>query len=98
MKDTSTAAPQGSDGLRRAAHLALSLALDVGIVFGSYALALSLKFDGDVPAESWRQLAWAGPLIAFAYILAYQILGVYRTAWQYGSVRDAILLAAAVGV
>jgi FlaA1/EpsC-like NDP-sugar epimerase len=57
-----------------------------------------LKFDGEVPGESWRQLAWAGPLIAFAYILAYQVLGVYRTAWQYGSVRDALLLAAAVAI
>src|SRR5262249_14021983 len=64
----------------------------------SYALALSLKFDGDVPSESWRQLAWAGPLIAFAYILAYQAFGVYRTAWQYGSVRDAVYLAGAVAV
>jgi FlaA1/EpsC-like NDP-sugar epimerase len=74
------------------------LVLDVGIVIVSYAVALSLKFDGNVPAESWQQLAWAGPLIAFAYILAYQSFGVYRTAWQYGSVRDAFILALAVGV
>jgi FlaA1/EpsC-like NDP-sugar epimerase len=51
-----------------------------------------------VPNESWTQLLWAGPLIAFAYILAYQFFGVYRTAWQYGSMRDALLLAIAVGV
>lgn len=92
-------APSGlGDWLRRAGRVFLSLALDVGIVLASYALALSLKFDGDVPGESWRQLAWAGPLIAFAYILAYQVLGVYRTAWQYGSVRDALLLAVAVAI
>lgn len=76
----------------------LPLILDLAIVLGAYALALSLKFDGSVPGESWRQLAWAGPLIAFAYILSYQVLGVYRTAWQYGSVRDALLLALAVAV
>jgi FlaA1/EpsC-like NDP-sugar epimerase len=84
--------------LNRAGRLFLSIGLDVGIVIASYALALYLKFDGNVPNESWNQLAWAGPLIAFAYILAYQVLGVYRTAWQYGSVRDALLLALAVAV
>ncbi|HLF80087.1 MAG TPA: nucleoside-diphosphate sugar epimerase/dehydratase [Dehalococcoidia bacterium] len=92
------ASDHNSDWPARAGRVFLSLVLDVVIVIGSYALALSLKFDGDVPAESWRQLAWAGPLIAFAYILAYQVLGVYRTAWQYGSVRDALLLAGAVAV
>jgi FlaA1/EpsC-like NDP-sugar epimerase len=84
--------------IARTVRLLLSFLLDIGIVLGSYALALSLKFDGSVPGESWRQLAWAGPLIAFAYILAYQAFGVYRTAWQYGSVRDAVFLAAAVAV
>jgi FlaA1/EpsC-like NDP-sugar epimerase len=84
--------------VRRARLLFLSLILDLAIVIGSYALALYLKFDTQVPNESWHQLLWAGPLIAFAYILAYQSFGVYRTAWQYGSVRDALLLALAVGV
>ncbi len=84
--------------LYRAGRVFLSLVLDVCIVLGSYSLALSLKFDGHVPGESWRQLAWAGPLIAIAYILAYQVLGVYRTAWQYGSVRDALLLFGAVAI
>lgn len=84
--------------LYRAGRVFLSLVLDVCIVLGSYSLALTLKFDGHVPGESWRQLAWAGPLIAIAYILAYQVLGVYRTAWQYGSVRDALLLFGAVAI
>ncbi len=90
------ATPAGFIG--RTVRFLFPLILDVGIVLASYTLALSLKFDGDVPDESWRQLFWAGPLIAFAYILAYQFLGVYRTAWQYGSVRDALLLAGAVAV
>ncbi len=72
--------------------------LDIAIVLIAYTIALSLKFDGDVPGESWRTLAWAGPLIGFAYILSYQALGVYRTAWQYGSLRDAVLLAVGVTV
>jgi FlaA1/EpsC-like NDP-sugar epimerase len=86
------------DSLAQAGRFALSLLLDVGIVVGSYAVALTLKFDGDVPAESWRAMIWASPLIALAYILAYQSLGVYRTAWQYGSLRDALLLAGAVAL
>lgn len=98
MKDVPSAQTSVGDWLKRAGRFSFSLLQDVAIVLLSYALALSLKFDGDVPGESWRQLAWVGPLIAFAYILAYQVLGVYRTAWQYGSVRDALLLALAVGV
>lgn len=88
----------GDPFLVRAFRFIAPLILDVTIVIVSYALALSLKFDGNVPGESWRQLAWAGPLIALAYILAYQTFGVYRTAWQYGGVRDALVLALAVAV
>jgi FlaA1/EpsC-like NDP-sugar epimerase len=80
------------------ARFGLSLLLDVGIVVGAYAIALELKFDGNVPDESRRAMLWAAPLIAVAYILAYQALGVYRTAWQYGSLRDAVLLAGAVAL
>ena len=98
MKKSTTVNPKADSWSVRVARLFLSPVLDIGIVFASYALALWLKFDGNVPDESWRQLAWAGALIALAYISAYQILGVYRTAWQYGSVRDALLLALAVAI
>jgi FlaA1/EpsC-like NDP-sugar epimerase len=98
VRDTYPTQAGISGWLTRAGRVFLSLVLDLAIVIGSYALALYLKFDGRVPNESWHQLLWAGPLIAFAYILAYQTFGVYRTAWQYGSVRDALLLALAVGV
>jgi FlaA1/EpsC-like NDP-sugar epimerase len=84
--------------LRRTGSVLTWLTFDLIIVLCSYVLALWLRFDGTVPNESWNQLAWAGPLIGVAYILAYQMLGVYRTAWQYGSVRDALVLAVAVGV
>jgi FlaA1/EpsC-like NDP-sugar epimerase len=98
VKDAYTPRTGVAGWLIRAGRLFLSLLLDLAIVLGSYALALYLKFDGHVPSESWHQLLWAGPLIALAYIFAYQSFGVYRTAWQYGSVRDALLLAIAVGV
>ncbi len=84
--------------LQRSISVVTWLLLDMLIVMGSYALALWLRFDGKVPNESWHQLAWAGPLIGLAYILAYQILGVYRTAWQYGGIRDAVMLAVAVAL
>ncbi len=98
MKNSNPVEPKTDGWSTRVTRLFLSPVLDIGIVFASYALALWLKFDGNVPDESWRQLAWAGALIALAYISAYQILGVYRTAWQYGSVRDALLLAFAVAI
>ncbi len=91
MKD-----PNRMDRLTTASQLVLSLVLDIAIVLIAYTIALSLKFDGEVPTESWQALAWAGPLIGFGYILSYQALGVYRTAWQYGSLRDAVLLAVGV--
>ena len=98
MSRTRARRPESVGIARQTLRFVAPLLLDVAIVLASYALALSLKFDGNVPNESWRQLAWAGPLIAFAYILAYQTLGVYRTAWQYGSVRDALMLAVAVAL
>jgi FlaA1/EpsC-like NDP-sugar epimerase len=101
MNGTSAREPASNDRLRRGGKFALSLLVDIGIVIGAYAIALELKFndiEGGVPGESWRTLLWAGPVIAFAYILCYQALGVYRTAWQYGSLRDAVMLALAVAI
>jgi len=86
----------GNGRLGQLGRVILALIFDIAIVLIAYTIALSLKFDGEVPSQSWRTLAWAGPLIGFAYILAYQAFGVYRTAWQYGSLRDALLLAVAV--
>jgi FlaA1/EpsC-like NDP-sugar epimerase len=72
--------------------------MDIVIVCVAYAFALWLRFDGDVPNVSWNYLIWAGPLIGLAYVVAYQVVGVYRTAWQYASARDAVFLVAAIGV
>lgn len=95
----STPASSGiNSSLVRSGRMAWTIVLDILIVFASYGIGLYLKFDGTVPNESWNQLAAVGLLIALAYVAAFQIFGVYRTAWQYGSVRDAILLAFAVGI
>src|SRR4030065_2370348 len=69
------------------------LAVDFLIVMASYAAGLLLKFDGNVPGESWRWFLWAVPIIAVAYLFANLVFGVYRTAWQYGSIMDAFYLA-----
>src|SRR6476469_9828004 len=71
---------------------------DIAMVCVAYAFALWLRFDGDVPNVSWNYLLWAGPLIGLTYVVAYSIVGVYRTAWRYAGARDAVFMVAAVGV
>src|SRR4030042_302768 len=75
-----------------------SLLVDFLIVMGSYAAGLLLKFAGNVPGESWRGFLWAVPIIAVAYLFANLVFGVYRTAWQYGSIMDAFYLGLSVTV
>jgi len=72
------------------------LAIDFVIVMASYAAGLLLKFDGNVPGESWSWWFWAVPVIAVAYLFANLVFGVYRTAWQYGSVQDVFYLGLSV--
>ncbi|HEY8489465.1 MAG TPA: nucleoside-diphosphate sugar epimerase/dehydratase [Dehalococcoidia bacterium] len=84
--------------LRLHAPSLVSGAADFAIVLVSYALALALRFDGDVPAASWRWYAAFVPLIAAAYVLANAWAGVYRSAWQYGGLHDAVNLAKATAL
>lgn len=70
--------------------------LDVAAVYGGYAGALLLRFDGAVPADSWRVLWLVAPAIAAAYVAANLAVGVYHAAWQYGAVRDLFYLGVAV--
>ena len=72
-----------------------TMLFDIAMVCVAYAFALWLRFDGDVPNVSWNYLIWAGPLIGLAYVLAYYVVGVYRTAWQYAGARDAVSASAA---
>ena len=74
------------------------LALDALLVVAGYAAALALKFDGSVPRES---MVFFGQVIAFivlAYLVGNYFFGIYRTAWEYASIADAMSLAAAVGL
>jgi FlaA1/EpsC-like NDP-sugar epimerase len=70
--------------------------LDVAVVSASYAGALLLRFDGDVPAASWTALLQVTPVIAACYVAANFIFGVYHASWKYGGMRDLFYLAIAV--
>ena len=83
---------------RNAAQTAVAVLLDIAIVYAGYAVALLLRFDGEVPAESWSLFLKTGPALAAGYVGANWLFGVYRTAWQYGGVRDVINLALAVAI
>lgn len=74
------------------------LALDTLVVVASYAAALALRFDGDVPPESIRFFAIVWPAIVAAYLTGNYFFGIYRTAWQYASIADAMSLGSAVGL
>ena len=85
-----------SNQLRLFVRALPALAVDFLIVMVSYAAGLLLRFDAHVPRESWHWLLWAVPVIAVAYLLANMVFGVYRTAWQYGSIMDAFYLGLSV--
>lgn len=72
------------------------IVLDVAAVYGAYAGALLLRFDGNVPADSWRVFLQVAPAIAAGYVAANFIFGVYHAAWKYGGIRDLFYLAMAV--
>jgi FlaA1/EpsC-like NDP-sugar epimerase len=73
-------------------------ALDLGVVFAAFALALLLRFDGDVPDESWEWYPATAALYGAGLILTGLFFGVYRTAWQYGGVPDVLNLSRTVAV
>lgn len=74
------------------------LALDSLLVVACYAAALALKFDGTVPRESMVFFGQVIAVIVLAYLVGNYSFGIYRTAWQYASVGDAMSLASAVGL
>lgn len=82
----------------RDAGVLFLVALDVAAVYGSYAGALLLRFDGDVPARSWETYLQVCPAIAAAYVAANFLFGIYHTAWKYGGIRDLFYLAVAVAL
>ena len=81
----------------RALRVLITLCIDAGIVFACYLGALLLRFDGRVPADSISTFHAVVPLIILAYLISNYLLGIYRTAWQYGGIADALSLAQSTG-
>jgi FlaA1/EpsC-like NDP-sugar epimerase len=74
------------------------LALDALLIVAGYAAALALRFDGAVPRESMIFFGQVIGIIVLAYLVGNYFFGIYRTAWQYASLADAVSLASAVGL
>ncbi len=72
--------------------------LDAAIVVAAYAFALTLRFEFDVPGDSWDWLAILGAPIAATYVVANLVLGSYHVIWRYASSRDAARLGQAAVV
>ena len=84
--------------LKRVLSLLPVLALDALLIIASYAAALALRFDGAIPRESMVFFGQVIAIIVLAYIVGNYFFSIYRTAWQYASLADAINLASAVGL
>ena len=84
--------------LRGLLRLAPIVALDAAVVIASYAAALALRFDGDVPSQSIRFFAATSWFIALAYIAGNVFFRIYRTSWKYAGIVDAFNLALSIGV
>src|SRR3990170_2319103 len=82
----------------RGVRLIPVLVLDALLVVASYAAALALRFDGAVARESMVFFGQVIGVIVLAYLVGNYFFGIYRTAWQYASVADAMSLASAVGL
>ncbi len=84
--------------VERVVRLLPVLVLDALLVVASYSAALALKFDGTVPRESMVFFGQVVAAIVVAYLVGNYFFGIYRTAWHYASVADAMSLASAVGL
>jgi FlaA1/EpsC-like NDP-sugar epimerase len=72
--------------LRRDVPLAV---LDAVVVFLSYLLPLSLRFEGNVPGTYWENFWLLVPLFTAIHLAANLALGLYGQMWRYASVREA---------
>src|SRR5215216_4290431 len=82
---------------RGAGRMVAAMVLDGIVVVAGYAVALLLRFDGEVPRISWETFWAAAPVLVALYVAGFFAFGIYRTAWQYGGTHDVLTLAAAVG-
>lgn len=86
--------PAAPDLLR----LAPAVLADAAIVLAAYAAALALRFDGDVPMESIRFFGIVSWFLVLSYVAGNAFFGIYRTAWKYAGIVDALNLAISIGL
>lgn len=70
--------------------------IDLSIFGASLALAYLLRFDGNIPEQSQKQLLVLLPYVAFARLAANGLFGVYRIMWRYVGLREALRIGEAV--
>ncbi|MEX2238081.1 MAG: nucleoside-diphosphate sugar epimerase/dehydratase [Dehalococcoidia bacterium] len=80
------------------ARFVAAAVLDLLIVYAAFALALFLRFDANVPNDSWEWYPASAGLYAAGFILVGTLFGIYRTAWQYAGVPDILNLSRTVAV
>ena len=68
------------------------LVLDFILIYVSYAIALVLRFDGNVPYAYAQGLIISLPLIGGLHLLVNGIFGLHRRMWKYASLQDFISL------
>jgi len=72
--------------LRRDVPLAI---LDAVIVIPAYLIPLALRFQGRIPADSWRRFWLLLPLVVAVHIGCNYAFGLYGQMWRYASVQEA---------
>lgn len=82
----------------RLANRTGQLVVDVGVLGLSYIAAYLLRFEGRVPPEMLRTLAWTLPYVValqYGLMLAF---GVHRLAWRYIGLPDVRRIGKVIGV
>ena len=73
----------------------LLVVIDLAIVVPAYLIPLVLRFDGNVPADSWKAFWLFLPIPAAVHLVSNRVFGLYGQMWRYASVQEArrVLLA-----
>lgn len=66
-------------------------------MLASYVAALALRFDGDVPRDSWVFFGQVCAVVVAAHLAGNFAFGAYRTKWKFAGAVDAFSLVLSVG-
>jgi FlaA1/EpsC-like NDP-sugar epimerase len=76
---------------------AWKMVLDIICVYVAFMLALSIRFEMEVPLIYLRNMFIAMPGVAALFLLANWSTGIYRGRWKYASFDELVYLVAACG-